>query len=141
MRLSRQVKLLLVCGLLLAMALVLAACGGSGKPAQEQQQPAQEQQQQPAQEQQPAPEEKKTTGEAAAGDKVAAGQAYFQANGCAGCHAIAGQGGSAAPDLSKAGSKYDVAGVKDFLKSKHPMPFQGSDDDLEAVAQYLASLK
>ncbi|MHB1419071.1 MAG: c-type cytochrome [Bacillota bacterium] len=80
------------------------------------------------------------TDTAAAGDSVK-GKEYVEANGCTGCHIISGQGGAIGPDLTKVGSKYDAAGVKTFLTSKHPSPFAGTEEELTNVAEYLASLK
>lgn len=83
---------------------------------------------------------------------IAAGQKVFEANGCGNCHAVGGQGGGRAPDLSKVGaeaehtSQWLVEHIKNPKKhnpnSKMP-PFEGkiNDKDLLAIGAYLASLK
>jgi mono/diheme cytochrome c family protein len=83
---------------------------------------------------------------------VAAGRSVFDANGCARCHSIGGQGGRMGPDLTRVGAEpghtpqWLVEHVKN-PKSHNPssrMPaFEGriSDRDLLALGSYLASLK
>jgi mono/diheme cytochrome c family protein len=83
---------------------------------------------------------------------VAAGKAVFDANGCARCHSIGGQGGRQGPDLSRAGAKaghtpqWFVEQIKDprtHNPSSHMPAFGGtiSDNDSLALGAYLASLK
>jgi len=144
--------------LVLALAVTLAGCGKAKE--QQQQPPAQQQQQQTSQEQQQpqtTPPSSGSTGtsteqqatpapsgqagqeqQAGGGASLASGKDYVKAN-CLSCHQVEGEGSG--KDLSKVGSKYDAAALKDYLKTKPPMPFKGSDAELEAVAQYLASLK
>lgn len=64
---------------------------------------------------------------------------------CVGCH---GQNmeGVAGPNLQKIGSKYDAAQIAEIIKNGKPpaMPgglFQGSDEELQKLAEYLATLK
>lgn len=142
--------------LVMALALVLAGCG---KAKEQQQQPPAQQEQQPQEQQQPqtTTPSSQSTGttteqqatqapsgqagqeqQAGGGASLAAGKDYVKAN-CLSCHQVEGEGSG--KDLSKVGSKYDAAALKDYLKNKHAMPFKGSDEELEAVAQYLASLK
>jgi mono/diheme cytochrome c family protein len=83
---------------------------------------------------------------------VAAGRSVFEANGCARCHSIGGQGGRMGPDLTRVGAEaghtpqWLVEHVKN-PKAHNPssrMPaFEGriSDRDLLALGAYLASLK
>jgi mono/diheme cytochrome c family protein len=83
---------------------------------------------------------------------IATGKAVFDANGCARCHALGGQGGGRAPDLTHVGA--DPSHTPQWLaehvknpKAQNPssrMPaFEGriSDSDLNALGVYLASLK
>jgi mono/diheme cytochrome c family protein len=83
---------------------------------------------------------------------VAAGKTVFDTNGCARCHAIGGQVGGRAPDLTHVGA--DAAHTPQWLaehvknpRSQNPssrMPAFGgkiSDQDLLALGTYLASLK
>ena len=85
-------------------------------------------------------------------DLVEAGKAVFAKNNCANCHAINGQGGRGAPDLSHVGSEeghtaeWLVAHVRNpkAHKPNSRMPsFEGkiSDQELLALGAYLASLK
>jgi mono/diheme cytochrome c family protein len=83
---------------------------------------------------------------------IAAGQSVFTGNGCGNCHAVSGQGGGKAPDLTHVGaetehtSQWIVAHVKN-PRAHNPrsrMPsFEGkiSDKDLLALGAYLSSLK
>ncbi|HZG16453.1 MAG TPA: c-type cytochrome [Candidatus Bathyarchaeia archaeon] len=63
---------------------------------------------------------------------------------CIGCHGKDMEG-VAAPNLQKVGSKYDATQIADIIKNgKGGMPggmFQGSDEDLKKLAEYMASLK
>ncbi|MBI2297918.1 MAG: cytochrome c [Armatimonadetes bacterium] len=80
------------------------------------------------------------------------GAKLFNANGCVRCHAVKGQGGRRAPDLTKVGGKagrdaaWFVAQIKD-PKSHKPgarMPsYAGkiSDADLKVLSEWLTGLK
>jgi len=80
------------------------------------------------------------------------GKAVFDSNGCMRCHAISGQGGDSAPELTHVGAEaghtraWLAAHVKN-PKTHNPrstMPaFEGqiSEKDLQALAAYLSSLK
>jgi mono/diheme cytochrome c family protein len=83
---------------------------------------------------------------------IAAGKTTFDANGCGRCHAMGGQVGGRAPDLTHVGA--DPSHTPQWLaqhvknpRSQNPsarMPaFEGkiSDQDLLALGTYLASLK
>jgi mono/diheme cytochrome c family protein len=83
---------------------------------------------------------------------VASGRAVYEKQGCANCHAVNGQGGRKAPDLSRVGA--DAEHTPEWLvehiknpKAHNPrssMPaFAGKidDKDLLALGAYLASLK
>ena len=83
---------------------------------------------------------------------IAAGKTAFSANNCGRCHAVGGQGGGRAPDLSHVGAEagrtpeWLTAHIKN-PKTHNPtsrMPaFEGriNEADLHALGVYLASLK
>jgi nitric oxide reductase subunit C len=80
--------------------------------------------------------------------KIERGKAVYDETGCATCHAIGGIGGTIGPSLDKIGSKYDAEKLKGILlnpKTLNPNtvmpPFEGSEEDLEALVAYLLSLK
>ena len=85
-------------------------------------------------------------------------KSIFKANKCASCHSLKAQGiqkGSeedgkekAAPDLSGVGTKHKADWISKYLLKKesldgekHLKKFKGSDEDLEALSTWLASLK
>jgi ubiquinol-cytochrome c reductase cytochrome b subunit len=81
---------------------------------------------------------------------IAKGKALYEANGCAGCHKIAGQGGAVGPPLDGTGKRQpDLHWQVDHLKNPgslvkgSTMPAYGqlSEADLRALANYLLSLK
>src|SRR5687767_10914282 len=47
----------------------------------------------------------KNAGGAGDAAQIAAGKAVFDANGCANCHVLGGQGGGKAPDLTRVGAE------------------------------------
>ena len=91
------------------------------------------------------------------------GKALFTDKKCNKCHTIESQGiavlpkanadeeedeGSEPNDLSQVGSDHDVAQIKQWLQrtlekdgKKHKKKFVGSDEELDAIAQWLVSLK
>ena len=77
------------------------------------------------------------------------GLQVYSAQGCAACHKIGAEGGAAGPDLSEIGAARDAEWLKGFIldpSSFNPgsvMPPYGtlSEEDLDALARYLASLK
>lgn len=82
---------------------------------------------------------------------VAAGKKVYAANGCAGCHAIGGTGGSAGPDLSKTGAnpahtvawfEVQIANPKAHTPSSTMPAFDASikGKDRTALAVYMTSL-
>jgi len=83
---------------------------------------------------------------------ASSGESLFAANGCGRCHALNGNPGGRAPDLSHTGAEpthtaqWIAEQIKD-PKSHNPgsrMPaYQGkmSDQDIQTLSQYLASLK
>jgi mono/diheme cytochrome c family protein len=80
---------------------------------------------------------------------IAAGKSVFASNGCANCHAVAGQGGSKAPDLTHVGAEHAPQWLVEHVKdpkvhnpSSRMPAFQGkiSDRDLLALGAYLSSL-
>lgn len=95
------------------------------------------------------PKKKPATSSAAA---ITAGKKVYDANMCAGCHAINGKGGTSGPDLSATGAesehtvKWLAAQVSDPKSHKPDSSMPGYADkikgkDLTNVATYLASLK
>jgi len=80
--------------------------------------------------------------------KIERGKAVYDETGCATCHAIGEIGGRTGPSLDKIGSKYDAEKLKGILlnpKTLNPNtvmpPFEGSEEDLDALVAYLLSLK
>ena len=84
--------------------------------------------------------------------QIAAGEKVYQANGCSRCHALGGQGGGRAPDLSHEGTgpEHTAQWLADQVKNPKThnpgsrMPaYEGkiTEPDLEAIGVYLASLK
>lgn len=78
---------------------------------------------------------------------MARGEKAYADKKCGVCHRIKGQGGKAGPDLSDVGARRDAPWLKAFIKDPKAvnpkskmMAFRGSEDDLEALAAYLASL-
>jgi mono/diheme cytochrome c family protein len=79
---------------------------------------------------------------------IAKGEKVYAEKRCGVCHMIKGKGGKVGGDLGGVGAKRDVSWLKAFIKdpkavnAKSKMtPFKGTDDELEAVASYLLSLK
>ena len=67
---------------------------------------------------------------------------------CSLCHEIDGMGGKFGGDLSHVGFKRDAAWLKRFMRDPKTLkpgammqPFTGTDGELEALVDYLASLK
>jgi mono/diheme cytochrome c family protein len=76
---------------------------------------------------------------------------------CVRCHSIDAEGVAAKPkagkedevkDLSKVGTEHDAAWIQQFLRKevklegkKHKQKYRGSDEDLETLALWLATLK
>ncbi|TLS37667.1 cytochrome c oxidase subunit II [Pseudalkalibacillus caeni] len=91
------------------------------------------------------------------GDLAAQGQEIFQAN-CIGCHAIGNEGSNVGPNLTSFGDRTTIAGILEHneenlkkwiknpqdIKTGNNMPQFGkqlSDDELDALAEYLMGLK
>lgn len=83
---------------------------------------------------------------------IAAGMKIYDANGCGGCHAIAGKGGMTAPELTliAADSKHNMKWLEESIvnpKADHPDSTMPSYEesikgkDLKSLVAYLASLK
>ncbi|REJ77145.1 MAG: cytochrome c [Acidobacteria bacterium] len=85
----------------------------------------------------------------------APGKKLFVDQGCARCHSVAGQGiehsvkvaSMVGADLGKAAPTADREALKSFLKQsttidgeKHKAKFKGSDEELQAILDWLASL-
>lgn len=88
----------------------------------------------------------KTAGDAVAGKKI------YEAQGCAGCHAISGNGGMVGPELTKVGAdaKHTTKWLTDYvsnpkaIKADSTMPAYGDKikgKDMTNLVAYLASLK
>ena len=84
----------------------------------------------------------------AATSSPAAGKAAYTKAGCGMCHTIGKDGGKLGPALDGEGKKHNKAWILAFLKdprSKLPKgtmaPVKASAADLDAMANYLASLK
>lgn len=80
--------------------------------------------------------------------QVASGQKIYQAQGCDGCHSIAGKGGQTGPPLNRVGATRDAAWVQAQItdpKKHNPqttMPsFKLPESDLKALTAYLTTLK
>ena len=90
------------------------------------------------------------TGSGVLRSKATEGERLFALRGCPGCHIINGAGGKVGPDLSHIGSsqpdvEWHIKHLKD-PRSVHPesaMPAFATlpEDELEALAEYLVSLK
>ncbi len=79
---------------------------------------------------------------------VTKGEEVYAAKKCPVCHMINGKGGKIGKDLTNVGAERDAAWLSKFIKnpksvdSSFKMPaFRGSDDELEAVVAYVATLK
>lgn len=77
-----------------------------------------------------------------------AGLKVYNAQGCSGCHSIGGQGGNMGPALDNVGATKSISWLEAQVsnpKSHNPAtsmpPFQLSQTDLTALANYLSSLK
>ena len=80
--------------------------------------------------------------------QVAKGEKVYLEKKCAICHAIRGTGGKAGPELNAEGAKREAQWLKTFMKDPKVlvpkakmMPFKGGDEELEALVEYLGSLK
>ena len=89
-----------------------------------------------------------TTSAQADPSPVAKGQKVYEAKRCAICHRIAGKGGKIGADLTNVGAKRDAGWLRKFTKDPKSidpsakMPaFRGTDEELDAVVAYMASLK
>ncbi len=85
-----------------------------------------------------------TTGAPAAAGAVQAGAAQFQAAGCAGCHRIAGVGGSVGPNLSHIGGTLTRAQMRQMItKGNDGMPAFSTltPTQVNVLLDYLGSLK
>ncbi len=76
------------------------------------------------------------------------GKRVYDETGCATCHSIGGIGGTIAPKLDGVGKKYDQEKLRQILLNPtilNPnttmLPFEGSEEDLEALVAYLKSLR
>lgn len=79
---------------------------------------------------------------------IAKGEKVYAEKQCVVCHMIRGKGGKVGSDLSQVGTKRDEQWLWTFIKdpkSVNPqskmMALKGSEEDLEALVAYMASLK
>ena len=94
-------------------------------------------------------------GAAARADEAVAKQA-FEANKCSNCHSIEKLGmarkiqseKTAGPDLSKIGAKHDAAWIVKWCRREvekdgktHKNEYKGTKEDLQAIADWLATFK
>jgi ubiquinol-cytochrome c reductase cytochrome b subunit len=86
--------------------------------------------------------------QAEASPQALQGREVYQEQGCASCHAIAGQGGAAGPDLSKVGARRDAEWLRRFIsdpqgtKPDSIMPgYKLEEDRLDALVEFLRTLK
>jgi mono/diheme cytochrome c family protein len=80
-----------------------------------------------------------------------AGRAIYQAQQCAGCHIINGEGGSLGPDLTSVGSRRSAGWIHSyieqpnrFLENSMMPPFGPptlTHQEIEELAHYVASLR
>ncbi len=90
-----------------------------------------------------------TQATAAAGrDPVAWGRVLFRSHKCIQCHTIAGEGGHKGPDLTHVASRLRADYLPDWIRNPRrikpdtEMPaFEGSEDELKAIVEYLLTLK
>ncbi len=81
---------------------------------------------------------------ASAGAALADGkQAFLDAN-CTQCHSVSSEDIAASMmnlELDGVGAKRDAASISGYLRggAPHPMPWTGSEEDLAAVAEWLAT--
>ena len=80
---------------------------------------------------------------------LARGQQLFLDGGCLICHAVRGNGGTAGPDLTEVGNRYDEAALGRWMRDPtrhkvavHTQKFEAmTDGKVQALAAYLASLR
>lgn len=80
---------------------------------------------------------------------IAKGEKVYADKKCSICHMLKGKGGKTASDLSAVGAKREASWLKQFMKDPKGMdpkaakmlPFKGSEEELEALVAYMASLK
>lgn len=80
--------------------------------------------------------------------QIAKGQQVYAEKKCSGSHVIQGQGGTAGPDLTRVGFKREAQWLLRFLKNPKSLnqkakmtPFEGTDQELEALVAYLTTLQ
>lgn len=79
----------------------------------------------------------------------ARGEKVYADKKCAACHMIGEKGGKVGGDLSQVGAKRDQQWLRTFLNNPKTLipkaiimpPFKGTDEELGALIDYLASLK
>ncbi|MEO8050305.1 MAG: c-type cytochrome, partial [Acidobacteriota bacterium] len=84
---------------------------------------------------------------APSGTVSAGGQQYYDANGCAKCHAIGGKGGTSAPSLSDVGKRLPkdkltavIQAMRTGKSSMPPLPKGTTDQQVKDLTDFLASL-
>ncbi|WP_019122427.1 menaquinol-cytochrome c reductase cytochrome b/c subunit [Brevibacillus massiliensis] len=83
---------------------------------------------------------------AAADPNFKAGELWAAQQNCQNCHGVNMEGSAAAPNLQKVGAELNADQIADIIKNGKdgkmpPGMFQGSDEELTKLAEYLASLK
>lgn len=80
--------------------------------------------------------------------KLERGKAVYDETGCAVCHIVGGIGGKTGPSLDGISKKYDANKLREILLKPQTLnpntvmpPFEGSEEDLDALVTYLMSLK
>jgi mono/diheme cytochrome c family protein len=81
--------------------------------------------------------------------ELQAGRQVYASQGCAACHKIGSEGGAAGPDLSRIGAARDAEWLRRFIRDPSSVvpgsvmpPYAAlSEEDLDALARYLESLK
>ena len=92
--------------------------------------------------------EAETTVDTLTMDPVARGQTLFQERKCIKCHTIAGEGGDKGPDLSRVGRRLRPDYIAPWIRNPRSFrpitempPFQGTEEELDGIVQYLLTLQ
>jgi hypothetical protein len=72
-------------------------------------------------------------------EEIPSGEQVFEDWECRSCHAFQGKGGTAGPELVDLHESYDLDELKEFLINppEDMPPFEGTGEDLDALAKYL----
>ena len=89
----------------------------------------------------------KSEASSGAASSIAAGQAFYSAQGCDLCHSVAGKGGNMGPALNGVGAKLSRTQIVQIVKdgkantTMPALPSGTTDQQLNELVEYLASLK